>query len=173
GNSPSSISSTAPGFSTDENVMETQNDSNSLSSSISPPPLAPAPAPLIMNESDLRMPDSKAEKLLNEKQQIEIQKQKIEAMLKDLEEKKEEINQYFLNLSSKICFISLQINNKLCGDILIKLYHDAAPLTCEYFRSICIGAREFNYENSTFDYLMLNTFIKGGEVSIYTPDGKR
>ncbi|CAF1587712.1 unnamed protein product, partial [Rotaria sordida] len=38
---------------------------------------------------------------------------------------------------------------------------------------ICIGAREFNYENSTFDYLMLNTFIKGGEVSIYTPDGKR
>ncbi|CAF4380588.1 unnamed protein product [Rotaria sp. Silwood2] len=170
--SSSSTSSTAPHFNTNENVTETQNDAHSLSSSISPP-LAPAPPPLIMNESDLQIQNAVAEKLVNEKVQIEQEKEHIEQKLKDLEEREEQINKYFVDLSCKICFISLEINNKFCDDILIKLYHDAAPVTAEYFRSVCIGARGFNYENSTFHYLMPNTFIKGGKVSICTPNGNR
>ncbi|CAF3265745.1 unnamed protein product [Rotaria sp. Silwood2] len=78
-----------------------------------------------------------------------------------------------MEIGRKTCFLSLEINGKFSDDILIKLYYDKAPITSNYFRSICIGQRGFGFENTFFNYLYIDGFIEGGETEIFTRDGNR
>ncbi|CAF4469185.1 unnamed protein product, partial [Rotaria magnacalcarata] len=173
----------------------------SLPSSISPPQ-APAPAPIVMTEEELVIDTNEIEKMAFQKQEIEktikekeqeiektikekeqeIEKtikekeQEIEKILKEkeaLEEKGKQIDTFFMDIRRKTCFLSLEINGQFSDDILIKLYYEKAPITSNYFRSICIGQRGFGFENTSFNYLHVNGFIEGGEKEIFTRDGNR
>ncbi|CAF3649412.1 unnamed protein product, partial [Rotaria sp. Silwood2] len=63
--------------------------------------LAPAPPPLIMNESDLQIQNAVAEKLVNEKVQIDKEKKRIEQEKKRIEQEKEHIEQKLKNLEER------------------------------------------------------------------------
>ncbi|CAF2004071.1 unnamed protein product [Rotaria magnacalcarata] len=130
----------------------------SLPSSISPPQ-APAPAPIVMTKEELVIDTNEIEKMAFQKQEIEKtireKEQEIEKILKEkeaLEEKGKQIDTFLW---------------------IFGLYYEKAPITSNYFRSICIGQRGFGFENTSFNYLHVNGFIEGGEKEIFTRDGNR
>jgi len=120
----------------------------SLPSSFSAPG-APNPSQIIINESEMDTEDGELEKMLIEKQKLEIM----------LNEKNDEINRYLSNLA-KFCFLGIQINGKMYKDVIIQLFDEKAPLTCRHFRAVCTGKRGFDFQNTSLNYLVRNKYIQ-------------
>jgi len=55
--------------------------------------------------------------------------------------------------------------------LIIKLFNDAAPLTCDFFRSIVTYKRNFDYQGSAFNFLLPNKYITGGDLKVVSRDG--
>lgn len=42
-----------------------------------------------------------------------------------------------------ICFLDLSISGNLLGRLIIELFSDVVPQTCDNFRSLCTGERVY------------------------------
>ncbi|CAF0854337.1 unnamed protein product [Rotaria sordida] len=83
-----------------------------------------------------------------------------------IKNKEEEINKY-INSLSNYCFLGVQIKGKLYDEVLIKLFDDKAPITCSYFRATCTRRHGIDFPNTSFNYLVINKYIEGGEIFAY------
>ncbi|CAF4294157.1 unnamed protein product [Rotaria sp. Silwood2] len=146
-----------------------------MSSSISPP-AAPAPGPIIVNEEEMEGFPEYVDDMLKEHEEIQqaLQQEKIEVqqIRQTLEQKETQLTSYFSSLPGK-CFFGLQINNKFSSDIVIKLFDNVAPRTCSYFRTIISCKRGYDFQNSKFDYLVVDKYLEGGDVMAFARDGTR
>jgi len=154
------------------------------------PPRAPAPTSFVVDLPSINTVNpladmlQKREQIQREQEQIQRKQEQIQReqeqiqrereLLENAEERiKQDIQKYLSNLS-KNCFIDISINRVMCDErVLIKLFDELAPITCDAFRTICSNRYGFSYENSQLNYLLPNNFIKGGQVIVYGPEGIR
>jgi len=109
-----------------------------------------------------------------EQKEIELQQKEIELqqIRQTFVQKQTQLTSYFSSLPAK-CFLGLQINNEFSSDIVIKLFDNVAPRTCSYFRTIISCKRGYDFQNSKFDYLIVDKYLEGGEIMASTRGGTR
>ncbi|NWR71016.1 PPIL6 protein, partial [Centropus unirufus] len=68
-------------------------------------------------------------------------------------------------------FLEIAIEEQPIGRLLLELFLDACPKTCENFRALCAGGakssrdgRELTYKNSLFHRVVKNGWIQGGDI---------
>merc|ERR1712049_7262 len=68
--------------------------------------------------------------------------------------------------------MDITINNEPVGGLVIELFSDVVPKTCENFRQLCTGEKgvseetgyKLHYENSLFHRIVKNGWIQGGDI---------
>ncbi|NWS71431.1 PPIL6 protein, partial [Crotophaga sulcirostris] len=75
-------------------------------------------------------------------------------------------------------FLEIAIEEQPIGRLLLELFSDACPRTCENFRALCAGGakssrdgRELTYKNSLFHRIVKNGWIQGGDIITGKGDG--
>ncbi|NWX11270.1 PPIL6 protein, partial [Caloenas nicobarica] len=68
-------------------------------------------------------------------------------------------------------YLEIAIEEQPVGRLLLELFSDACPRTCENFRALCTGGakslrdgRELTYKNSLFHRVVKNGWIQGGDI---------
>ncbi|XP_010002654.1 PREDICTED: peptidyl-prolyl cis-trans isomerase-like 6 [Chaetura pelagica] len=68
-------------------------------------------------------------------------------------------------------FLEITIDEEPMGRLLLELFSDACPKTCENFRALCSGGakslcdgRELTYKNSLFHRVVKHGWIQGGDI---------
>lgn len=64
-----------------------------------------------------------------------------------------------------LVFIDVSINNKKFGRIVIDLFSDIAPKTCNNFRTLCNKKNKVSYLNSPFHRIIKDFMIQGGDFT--------
>ncbi|KAK6529025.1 hypothetical protein TWF694_004245 [Orbilia ellipsospora] len=70
------------------------------------------------------------------------------------------------------CFLDLQHGTEPIGRVVIELFTDKTPKTCENFRSLCTASSssELSYKSSIFHRVIEEFMIQGGDIT--RGDGK-
>ncbi|NWH56402.1 PPIL6 protein, partial [Geococcyx californianus] len=75
-------------------------------------------------------------------------------------------------------FLEIAIEEQPIGRLLLELFSDACPRTCENFRALCAGGakssrdgRELTYKTSLFHRIVKNGWIQGGDIITGKGDG--
>ncbi|XP_065057300.1 peptidyl-prolyl cis-trans isomerase slr1251-like [Rhopilema esculentum] len=86
---------------------------------------------------------------------------------------KEEYKNHLLESGHEFVFLSITVANEPAGKILIELFTDKCPKTCENFKQLCIGEKEekerhspplsLTYKRSIFHRIVPNGWIQGGD----------
>uniref|UniRef100_A0A8C6WXE9 Peptidyl-prolyl cis-trans isomerase n=1 Tax=Neogobius melanostomus TaxID=47308 RepID=A0A8C6WXE9_9GOBI len=71
------------------------------------------------------------------------------------------------------CFMDVAIGNVLVGRIVVELFSDVCPKTCENFRCLCTGERgvgkgtqkPLHYKGCLFHRIVKDFMIQGGDFS--------
>ena len=66
---------------------------------------------------------------------------------------------------TNIVFLDISINNKLLGKIVIELFTDIVPRTCENFKQLCTNKNNLSYKNSPFHRIINDFMIQGGDFT--------
>ncbi|XP_069707056.1 probable inactive peptidyl-prolyl cis-trans isomerase-like 6 [Phaenicophaeus curvirostris] len=85
---------------------------------------------------------------------------------------------YLKNRQHVFVFLEIAIEEQPIGRLLLELFSDACPRTCENFRALCAGGtkssrdgRELTYKNSLFHRIVKNGWIQGGDIITGKGDG--
>jgi hypothetical protein len=77
------------------------------------------------------------------------------------------LNTFEYNTSLPKVFMNIKVNNRELGQIVIKLFTNVVPKTCENFRALCSGERGYSnkgrhlsYKNSIFHRIIPNFMIQ-------------
>jgi peptidylprolyl isomerase len=62
-------------------------------------------------------------------------------------------------------------SKEILGTIVIKLYDDINPLTCQNFRELATGQHGYGYEGTLFNRVIPGCLMQAGQV--VTPSGHR
>jgi len=62
-------------------------------------------------------------------------------------------------------------SKEVLGSIMIKLYDDINPLTCQNFQELATGQHGYGYEGTLFNHVIPGCLIQAGHV--VTPSGHR
>lgn len=73
------------------------------------------------------------------------------------------------NPTNSVVYLDIAINDELIGRIVIELFYDTVPLTCENFRQFCIGYIDkqqqlIGYKHCTFHRVIKHFMIQGGDI---------
>lgn len=65
------------------------------------------------------------------------------------------------------CYLDVAVNGTPAGRIVISLFWDAVPLTCENFRALCASdaQRHLTFKGSKFHRIIPEFMIQGGDVT--------
>lgn len=71
-------------------------------------------------------------------------------------------------------FFDIEVGNLPIGRIVLQLYNDICPNTCENFRSLCTGEsglgkvsnKPLHYKNSIFHRVVKDFMIQGGDFTV-------
>jgi peptidylprolyl isomerase len=81
------------------------------------------------------------------------------------------LNDFDVTSSLPKVFLNINIGKKNIGQIIIKLFTNNVPKTCENFSALCSGARGYtkngnklSYKNSIFHRIIPNFMIQGGDI---------
>ncbi|XP_065488547.1 probable inactive peptidyl-prolyl cis-trans isomerase-like 6 [Caloenas nicobarica] len=80
-------------------------------------------------------------------------------------------SKYLKNTQHVFVYLEIAIEEQPVGRLLLELFSDACPRTCENFRALCTGGakslrdgRELTYKNSLFHRVVKNGWIQGGDI---------
>ncbi|KAF6023814.1 PPIL6 [Bugula neritina] len=70
------------------------------------------------------------------------------------------------------CYLSISIDNEPAGELVIELYSDKVPKTCENFRALCTGEKgtseqtdyPLNYQSSLLHRIVPKGWVQGGDL---------
>lgn len=62
------------------------------------------------------------------------------------------------------CFLDVCIGGMDAGRIVLELFDDTVPKTCENFRRLCAG-NDLTYKNSTFHRIIKDFMVQGGDIT--------
>jgi len=87
---------------------------------------------------------------------------------------KEAYKSYLLKTEHEFVFFEIIIGNEPAGKLVIELFTDKCPKTCENFKQLCIGYKEdsssqnpslhLSYRSSIFHRIVQNGWIQGGDI---------
>ena len=64
-----------------------------------------------------------------------------------------------------ILFLTIGINGKPIGKIIVKLFDDIVPITCKNFRMLCMNSNNISYKGSPFHRIIKDFMIQGGDFT--------
>jgi cyclophilin family peptidyl-prolyl cis-trans isomerase len=64
-----------------------------------------------------------------------------------------------------LVFLDISINNEKFGRIIIELFSDITPKTCNNFRTLCNAKNKMSYINSQFHRIIKDFMIQGGDFT--------
>ena len=72
-----------------------------------------------------------------------------------------------------ICFLDIAIGGKMAGRIVLELFSDITPKTCENFRAICTGEKGGNlsYKGCPFHRIIPQFMVQGGDFTNHDGTG--
>jgi hypothetical protein len=78
------------------------------------------------------------------------------------------LSNYMISNGNKYCYFNFAMGEKSLGKVVFELFYNDCPKTCDNFISLCKGDTKLSYKSSTFNRVVSNGFIQGGDISSYT-----
>ncbi len=85
---------------------------------------------------------------------VDIETFDVDSLLSKLEQKTVDNTEYI--------YLDIGVNNKYAGKIIIKLFEDVVPKTCNNFKTLC---KTKKYKNSSFHRIIKDFMIQGGDFT--------
>lgn len=92
----------------------------------------------------------------SKKEDDEIIDETVKKLIKKRETKK---------IKEDLVYMDIGINNKNVGKIVILLFSDVVPKTCNNFRTLCTNKNKLSYAGSPFHRIINNFMIQGGDFT--------